>query len=94
MTPTEEIVSEILKQREIILEAVEKQDELLKRLVNRNSEDSDWVTVKTAAANLGASISLVYKLINTGRLQKVRHIGSKKYVSWNEISSIDDKIRL
>lgn len=94
MTPTEEIVSEILKQREIILEAVEKQGELLKRLVNRNSEDSDWVTVKTAAANLGTSISLVYKLINTGRLQKVRHIGSKKYVSWNEISSIDDKIRL
>lgn len=87
----EVIVAEIEKQRKIIAEAERKQSELIGQLSREIVDDgNDWISPKAAAARIDKSISFVYALINNGKLKKIRHISSGKYVSRTELDAIND----
>lgn len=89
--PVEVIVAEIEKQRKIIAEAEKKQSELIGQLSAAIVDDgNDWISPKAAAARIGKSLPFVYALINSGKLKKVKHISSGKYVSRSELDAIDD----
>lgn len=89
--PVEVIVAEIEKQRKIIAEAERKQSELIGQLSKAIvDEGNDWISPKAAAARIDKSIPFVYALINNGKLKKIRHISSGKYVSRSELDAIND----
>jgi len=89
--PVEVIVAEIEKQRKIIAEADRRQEELLVQLSKAIADEgNDWISPKTAAARIEKSLPFVYALINSGKLKKVKHISSGKYVSRSELDAIND----
>lgn len=92
--PVEVLVAEIEKQRKIIAEAESRQSELIEQLGKAMaSEGNDWISPKLAAARLGKSLSFIYQLINSGRLKKIRHVESCKFVSKTELDLLDDGLR-
>ncbi len=89
--PVEMIIKKIRVQEQIILEAMKVKEGLLEDLENAKKPDYDWVTISEASRYVKISIPTVYKLINDGRLKKIRHVGSKKFISLKEITELNDK---
>lgn len=90
--PISELIDQYEEQVRAVEDALAKQRELLRRMKeSAATSDSDWVTVKEAAVIAKVSVPTIYRDINTGRLSKVKHYRSKKYVSRTELLAIDDK---
>lgn len=87
----EQIIEEIEKQEDIIFRAMKEKRELLEKLKNADAENYDWASVAEGARLIRVSPAMVYNLVNTGKVQRVKHIGSKIFVSKKELMDIDDK---
>ena len=92
--PVEVIIKKIKDQEKIILDAMKEKEQLLEELQNVNKKDYDWISVSEAARLSNVSLPVIYRMINSGRLHKLRHIGSKKFVSLKELAEINDKPKL
>lgn len=89
--PIDELIREYEEQAKVVDGALARQRDLIRRMRAASEEQSDWVTVKEAASIAKVSIQSIYRDINTGRLSKIKHYRSKKYVSRSELLAIDDK---
>ncbi len=86
--PVEEIIKKINEERDIIISAQKRQDELMSALVSASEKEWDLISVAKASAKSGLSVSTIYRFINSGRLRCV-HKGALKYVSSSELESLD-----
>lgn len=86
--PVEEIIREILEIKNDVLDALEKQDRLLKILVSAKERDWDLMSVCKASKKSGLSVTTIYRLINTGKL-RCFYKGALKYVSSAELEKLD-----
>lgn len=87
METMESLVREFKKEREIIMKALSRQDEIIGQMMEADDETKDWVTVKKAAALLDVTPQYLYARKDLEQ----RHIGSKIYLRWSQCSAIDDK---
>ena len=87
----EQIIEQMEKQEEIILQATKEKKKLIEQLKNADSESYDWVSVAEGAKIIKVSLASVYRFINIGKLKKIKHIGSKIFLSKSELMAIDDK---
>ena len=88
--PVELIRREYETQKKIIATALRKQDELIAKMMNAPSEDYDWMSIPEAARRVGVSYCTIKRKIDNGQLHS-KHIASKTFVRWSEVSAIDDK---
>lgn len=88
--PVEKLLEMYEAERLIILKAQKRQDEIIQQIKDVNDEAFDWISVREAAILTRLSIPTIYRFIDNGKIKRVKHIGSKKYVSRNELCAIDD----
>lgn len=67
-----------------------KRQELLQVLSSLPEEEWDWVPVSEAARMIKRSVGLVYRLVNSGKLE-TKYIGSCVNVRKSELMAYDDK---
>lgn len=87
----EQIIEKMEEQEKIILQAIRENRKLLDDLKNTDSENYDWVSVAEGAKLIKVSLATVYRFVNTGKIQKIKHIGAKIFVSKSELMAIDDR---
>lgn len=88
--PIEEIIRELDEQKQIIVSAQKRQNELESMLIFAKDEEWDLISVSKAAQKSGLSHSTIYRFIQSGKLKCV-HKGSLKYVSSKELEALDCK---
>lgn len=86
--PIEEIIRELDEQKQIIVSAQKRQNELESMLISAKDEEWDLISVSKAAQKSGLSYSTIYRFIQSGKLKCV-HKGSLKYVSSKELEALD-----
>lgn len=86
--PIEEIIRELDEQKQIIVSAQKRQNELENMLISAKDEEWDLISVSKAAQKSGLSYSTIYRFIQSGKLKCV-HKGSLKYVSSKELEALD-----
>jgi len=87
----EQIIEKMEEHENIIFRAMKEMQKLLEELKNADAEKYDWVSVAEGARILKVSLATVYRFINIGKIQKIKHIGAKIFLSKNELMAIDDK---
>lgn len=88
--PIEEIIRELDEQKQIIVSAQKRQNELENMLISAKDEEWDLISVSKAAQKSGLSYSTIYRFIQSGKLKCI-YKGSLKYVSSKELESLDCK---
>lgn len=91
--PVEVLIEEYKKNRNVIVSAMQRQDEIIEKIKNLDEKDKDMISVRSAANLLDCSPQFVYQLRDSGKLRKIKYVGSKVYVSRSEIEQINDKPR-
>ncbi len=92
--PVEVLIEEYKKNRKVIVSSIEKQDKIIEQIMALSEEEKDWISPKFAAIILdNCSPQWIYKLRDSGKLKKIKYVGTKLFVSRSEINQINDKPR-
>lgn len=91
MKTVDDVISEIEKNNREIERCLYHNQKLAQELRNRPTDDWDWVSVTTACKIWNISQAMMYRKINSGKIQ-FRKFENKTYVSLKEVLDIDDKV--